>query len=67
MTSEMYLAGLLAKWGDRDSKYIRRSERGKPLSREEVAAILLFRKGEAMRLDQPERGLALQALREWRV
>lgn len=66
MTRQMFLAGLLATWGDRDAKYLRRAEKGRPLCRAEVVAILAWRRQEAMKLDQPERGLALATLREWK-
>jgi hypothetical protein len=68
----MYLAGLLATWDARDGWYLRRTRKDGekrvpyPLSPAERQAVLAWRRQEAMKLDQPERGLALAALREWR-
>lgn len=72
MTRRMYLAGLLKTWDDRDGMYLRRTRReGErrvpwPLSTGEREAVLIWRRQEAMRLEEPERGLALAVLREWR-
>jgi hypothetical protein len=62
----IFLAGLLATWNERDYQYVRRRERGRPLDRAEIKAILAWRRREAMLLDQPERGLALAYLRGWK-
>lgn len=62
----IYLAGLLATWNERDFNYVRRRERGRPLERPEIEAVLAWRRREAMALDQPERGLALAYLRGWK-
>jgi hypothetical protein len=66
MSPRIYLAGLLATWNERDFLYRRRAEKGKLLTRAEISAILANRRSEADQLQEPERGLALQALREWR-
>lgn len=58
----IYLAGLFATWNERDALYDRRD----PLTRSERAAVIAGRKAEARLLDEPERGLALAVLREWR-
>lgn len=62
-TGEVYLAGLLALWGERDSRYF--GHRKRKLSKVEIEAITTWRRREAMRLCEPERGLALQVIREW--
>lgn len=66
MSPRIYLAGLLAVWNERDFLYRRRAEKGSPLTKPEIVAVLAYRRTEARQLREPERGLALQALREWR-
>ncbi len=63
MSPRIYLAGLFAVWNERDARYLCR---GTPLTRGELAAVIRYRQAEARQLDEPERGLALQAIREWK-
>lgn len=68
----MYLAGLIATWDNRDALYMSRTRREgekrvpRPLTEAEREAIRAFRRTEVECLDEPERGLALQVLREWK-
>ena len=59
----IYLAGLLSTWGDRDVRYW--SRRSVPLSKEQVAVVIAWRRREAVVLEEPERGLALSAIQDW--
>lgn len=60
----IYLAGLLATWGDRDMRYSSRPKVA--LSKEQIAVITAWRRREAAELGEPERGLAMSVIREWR-
>ena len=58
----IYLAGLIATWNERDFRY----SRGPGVTREQRRVVIDWRKREAQELPEPERGLAMSIVRDWR-
>jgi hypothetical protein len=58
----IYLAGLIATWNERDFRY----SRDGTLTKEQRRVVIEWRKRETEALPEPERGLAMSIVREWR-